>query len=291
MEYDLQLIGARLQAARKAKGYTQDYVSARADITEKFLSQIERGKAGLSVQTLIALCDILEITPNYVLLPDAARVLGSRLAVEGQEQRAAQDEEMVRIFVRNCRRGTGQGGRRNMQNARRNSASGSAGRTGFEGFCANHAAFRRAKHPCGCSLRGHGCHPAPLLASVTAALRQPQRQTRRACRHSPISPAAKPCSGHRPHLWACRAKSGAAFRMTPVRFVRSRPWLRHPAPLFAVPSRRAPGPQRQNPGACSRSVAFRPRRNRAAVISALLPGTIVNRPGFLYNKRQDSYHT
>ena len=75
MEYDLQLIGARLQAARKAKGYTQDYVSARADITEKFLSQIERGKAGLSVQTLIALCDILEITPNYVLLPDAARVL------------------------------------------------------------------------------------------------------------------------------------------------------------------------------------------------------------------------
>ena len=59
MEYDLQLIGARLQAARKAKGYTQDYVSARADITEKFLSQIERGKAGLSVQTLIALCDIL----------------------------------------------------------------------------------------------------------------------------------------------------------------------------------------------------------------------------------------
>ena len=55
MEYDLQLIGARLQAARKAKGYTQDYVSARADITEKFLSQIERGKAGLSVQTMIEL--------------------------------------------------------------------------------------------------------------------------------------------------------------------------------------------------------------------------------------------
>ena len=44
MEYDLQLIGARLQAARKAKGYTQDYVSARADITEKFLSQIERAR-------------------------------------------------------------------------------------------------------------------------------------------------------------------------------------------------------------------------------------------------------
>ena len=114
MEYDLQLIGARLQAARKAKGYTQDYVSARADITEKFLSQIERGKAGLSVQTLIALCDILEITPNYVLLPDAARPL-----LKGMSQRQLQDvEEMVRIFVRNCRheeKGGPRGGRRNMR--------------------------------------------------------------------------------------------------------------------------------------------------------------------------------
>ena len=93
MEYDLQLIGARLQAARKAKGYTQDYVSARADITEKFLSQIERGKAGLSVQTLIAL--------------------------KGMSQRQRQDvEEMVRICVRNCRheeKGRPRGGRRNMR--------------------------------------------------------------------------------------------------------------------------------------------------------------------------------
>ena len=82
-------------------------------------------------------------------------------------------------------------------------------------------------------------------------------------------------------------------RTPPVRLSASRPWLRHPAPVFCRPRHgsAAPGPQRQNPGACSRSVAFRPRRNRAAVISALLPGTIVNRPGFLYNKRQDSYHT
>lgn len=44
MEYDLQLIGARLQAARKAKGYTQDYVSARADITENFSARSSGGR-------------------------------------------------------------------------------------------------------------------------------------------------------------------------------------------------------------------------------------------------------
>ena len=77
-------------------------------------------KAGLSVQTLIALCDILEITPNYVLLPDAARVLEEPIGplLKGMSQRQLQDvEEMVRIFVRNGRheeKCRPRGGRRNM---------------------------------------------------------------------------------------------------------------------------------------------------------------------------------
>ena len=83
-----------------------------------------------------------------------------------------------------------------------------------------------------------------------------------------ILPAAKPgwpVTG--PAFWVCRAKAGAAFRCAPPgRPSASRPWLRHPAPLFCR-SRHgfaAPGPQRQNPGACRRSAPFRLRRNRAA---------------------------
>lgn len=104
MPYDTQLIGARLQAARKAKHYTQDYVSARANIGEKFLSQIECGKAGLSVQTLLALCEILEVSPNYVLLADSGlsdhrlQELMNRLT-----PRQRQDAEtLLTIFVRGC---------------------------------------------------------------------------------------------------------------------------------------------------------------------------------------------
>ncbi len=84
-----------------------------------------------------------------------------------------------------------------------------------------------------------------------------------------ISPAAKPRvrSSAPPFGFAAqkRARHFAA-RNHPVRLSASRPWLRHPAPLFCR-SRHgcaAPGPQRQNPGPCSRSVAFRLRRNRAA---------------------------
>ena len=75
MEYDTHLIGQRIKEARKAKRYTQDYVSAQANIGEKFLSQIECGNAGLSVQTLLSLCNILEVSPNYILLPDPSKAL------------------------------------------------------------------------------------------------------------------------------------------------------------------------------------------------------------------------
>ena len=158
MEYDLQLIGARLQAARKAKGYTQDYVSARADITEKFLSQIERGKAGLSVQTLIALCDILEITPNYVLLPDAARVL---------------------------------------------------------------------EEPIGPLLKGM----SPGAGAETCGERPPGRNEAR---------AGSALAARALRAFAQNRARRFAARNDPVRLSASRPWLRHPAPLFCRPVTAAP---------------------------------------------------
>ena len=83
-----------------------------------------------------------------------------------------------------------------------------------------------------------------------------------------ISPAAKPRVRSSAPPFGFAAQNQArhfAARNHPVRLSASRPWLRHPAPLFCR-SRHgcaAPGPQRQNPGPCSRSVAFRLRRNRA----------------------------
>ena len=104
MQYDMELIGKRIKAARKAKRYTQEYVSTRANIGVKFLSQIECGKAGLSVQTLLSLCTILEVNPNYILLSD---ITGQTDPISdllrGLSPRQLQDaEELLGLFVRNC---------------------------------------------------------------------------------------------------------------------------------------------------------------------------------------------
>lgn len=105
MQYDRMLIGRQIQKARKAKKYTQDYVSAQANIGEKFLSQIECGKAGLSISTLLSLCDILEVSPNYLLLVDAVGEDEDPIhsLIRQLSPRQLQDaEELLRIFVRNC---------------------------------------------------------------------------------------------------------------------------------------------------------------------------------------------
>ena len=106
MEYDIQLIGQRIKMARKAKRYTQDYVSARANIGEKFLSQIECGNAGLSVQTLLSLCEILEVSPNYILLANPSKSTENSIGdlLQGLTPRQLQDvESILKIFVKNCK--------------------------------------------------------------------------------------------------------------------------------------------------------------------------------------------
>ena len=98
----------------------------------------------------------------------------------------------------------------------------------------------------------------------------PQRQNHSACRHSAPFRLRRNRAGRSsapPFGFAAqnRARRFAA-RNDPVRLSASRPWLRHTAPLFCRPRHgcAAPGPQRQNPGACSPPAPFRPRRNRAA---------------------------
>ena len=87
--------------------------------------------------------------------------------------------------------------------------------------------------------------------------------------YASVSPAAKPRVRSSAPPFGFAAQNQArhfAARNHPVRLSASRPWLRHPAPLFCRSrhGRAAPGPQRQNPGACRRSAPFRLRRNRAA---------------------------
>ena len=66
-------IGMQVRHRRLEKQMTQEQLSQKAGISLSFLGHIERGTRKLSVETLIALSNVLECSPNDLLgcdIPD-----------------------------------------------------------------------------------------------------------------------------------------------------------------------------------------------------------------------------
>lgn len=64
------LLGREIRIQRVIKGYSQEYVANRLDISQNAYSKIERGDTELSVRRMFQIADILEV-PVTVLLPEA----------------------------------------------------------------------------------------------------------------------------------------------------------------------------------------------------------------------------
>jgi len=61
-----QYMGAAIRRARKEKGMTLKEVYSKAFISSGFLSDIEKGRKGCSMETLNKICDAIGIFPNLV---------------------------------------------------------------------------------------------------------------------------------------------------------------------------------------------------------------------------------
>ncbi len=68
MGYDKKTVGGRIANRRKELQHNQEYVADKAGISKNHLSSIENGKDGMSIDLLLDLCDILNTTPDYLLL-------------------------------------------------------------------------------------------------------------------------------------------------------------------------------------------------------------------------------
>lgn len=82
--------GARIRALRETVGYSRERLSEMADISVKFLYEIECGKKGMSALTLYHLAHALGVSADSILRGDGTapaleRVLGT-LAGFSEEQ-------------------------------------------------------------------------------------------------------------------------------------------------------------------------------------------------------------
>ncbi len=60
-------LGARIRLLRKSRQMTQAELAEQADLSISFLGHIERGTRKASLDTLVTLCNVLEVTPTFLL--------------------------------------------------------------------------------------------------------------------------------------------------------------------------------------------------------------------------------
>ena len=64
---DFNALGSKLREIRIAKGLTQEYVATIASVNVSHISNIENNRVKISLQTLVLVCNALEVTVDFVL--------------------------------------------------------------------------------------------------------------------------------------------------------------------------------------------------------------------------------
>ena len=64
---DYKDMGKRIRVLRRKNGMTQEQLAEKAGISASFMGHIERGSRIASLETLVALCNALKVTPQHLL--------------------------------------------------------------------------------------------------------------------------------------------------------------------------------------------------------------------------------
>lgn len=84
---DYKKLGVRVRQQRELNKWTQGELARMVGVSTSFIGHIERGEKKASVETVVALCNAMEISPSVLLqdsLTDA--VIQSQLAFDAESQ-------------------------------------------------------------------------------------------------------------------------------------------------------------------------------------------------------------
>ena len=64
---DYEALGMQIRLHRKLKNMTQAQLAEKVGVTCAFIGHIERGTRKLSLQTLVSICDVLDVSSDELL--------------------------------------------------------------------------------------------------------------------------------------------------------------------------------------------------------------------------------
>ena len=73
MLYDIEEIGNRIRRLRKNQGMTQAQLAMRLNISDRHLRRIEAGEKGPSIDILIEIATLLDVSLDYIIMGKQSR--------------------------------------------------------------------------------------------------------------------------------------------------------------------------------------------------------------------------
>ena len=81
-DIDFEKIGKKLRETRISKGLTQEYIAEKADVNTSHISNIENNRVKISLQTLVNVCNTMDVTVDYILADEYSKASQSPDALD-----------------------------------------------------------------------------------------------------------------------------------------------------------------------------------------------------------------
>lgn len=97
---DFKKIASRLREIRLQRGYTQEYIADKVDVSVTHISNIENNHVKISLSTLVQVCKVLDVTVDYVLeneFSNSENILDQAIAKELQNKDDQIKETILKI--------------------------------------------------------------------------------------------------------------------------------------------------------------------------------------------------
>ena len=94
---DFYEIGAKLLAIRKKTGMTQSRVAELAGLSDRTYADIERGSVNMRIESILKICEALNITPDAILTSDIESLQKEKLLLLTELDSRTQAEQKTAL--------------------------------------------------------------------------------------------------------------------------------------------------------------------------------------------------
>lgn len=97
--FDLKTIGNKLCEIRKRAGLTQADVAEKAKISDRAYTDIESGKTAMRIDSMLQICNALEITPDALFTKEITSILEKQEKLLSSLENCTQKDKTTALSI------------------------------------------------------------------------------------------------------------------------------------------------------------------------------------------------